>query len=124
MTMLYDVDITDLYWDCAEYALRRTGSLLTLDTLLYSEGNKLRSWGELQVGDILCWFVPEVAHYHLPLQIKDRTLIAPSMSVARHFGVYEGDCYVSDLTFVKDCPILRMREFSSLHLPNRYFRSE
>lgn len=121
--MLNDVDISDFYCFCGLYAVWRTGVKFTLGELLKEEGTQFTSINDLKIGDILVWECngPRVTY---PSKIKNNVLLTVSVNNNKHYGVYEGNGVVSDLSFLSDFdhnqwPILRMRELEKLTLPDK-----
>lgn len=123
---LNDVDISDFYSFCGLYAVWRTRNRFTLGQLLKEEGTQFISINDLKIGDILVWETHD-SYVSYPSKIKNNVLLTVSVNNSKHFGVYEGDGIVSDLSFQSDFdhnqwPILRMRELEKLTLPDRIIR--
>ena len=118
---LNDVDISDFYSFCGLYAIRRTGNRFTLGQLLKEEGTRFTSINDLKIGDILVW------ETHNSYVLKNNVLFTVSVNNSKHFGVYEGNGIVSDLSFQSDFdhnqrPVLRMRELEKLTPPDRIIK--
>lgn len=121
------VDITDFVCGCATYALRRTGSRLSLDMLRFGYGKKFNDWAELGEGDIVCWETEDPSAINeLPVVIEGDRLLNHRILINRHFAVFESGGFVSDLTYFTDrvgnmWPCLRMRKIKNLSDPDFYF---
>ena len=112
------VDISEyLYNNCLSYALKRTG----IDKL---EDCIEISWNDnLLPKDILMWKCDDAGYFTQPMKItEDGKIIFISISENKHYAVYEGDGFVSDLSYLDSKPILRMRELNKLTAPDCIYR--
>ena len=56
------------------------------------------------------------------LKVKNNRVLTQRIEGGRHFGVYEGDGIMSDLTYSGDVPAIRFQEMKSYNTPNRVLR--
>lgn len=108
------VDLTDITYPCATYALRRVGSHWPVERLLNFPHEPFT---ELNVGDILVWDrldSPEETSAYI--MDKHGWPISRSVAYNRHFGVYEGDGVVSVVRFIGELgiPNIRMKRLSEM----------
>lgn len=108
------VDLTDITYPCATYALRRIGSHWPVERLLNFPPEPFT---ELNVGDILVWDrldSPEETSAYI--MDEHGRPISRSVAYNRHLGVYEGDGVVSDVKFIGELgiPNIRMKRLSEM----------
>ena len=108
------VDLTDITYPCATYALRRVGSHWPVERLINFPPEP---FFELNVGDVLVWDVldspKEMSAYVIDEHGRP---ISRVVAYNRHFGVFEGDGVVSDVKFIGELviPNIRVRRLSEM----------
>ena len=117
---MHKVHLEEFMYPCAHYALQRTGMPGSISELLSTFGSEYNE-ATVRPGDIVMW-ENEPTHEEVATTILDSGLVITSQATKdRHYGVYEGGGYVSDLAFDKhsDIPKIRVRELSELREPSR-----
>lgn len=108
------VDLTDITYPCATYALRRVGSHWPVERLINFPPEP---FFELNVGDVLVWDRLDSPKEMSAYVIDERGRpISRVVAYNRHFGVFEGDGVVSDVKFIGEpaIPNIRMRRLSEV----------
>lgn len=91
--------LTHFLFPCVTYVLQRTGVDQDPEEFMGGMGWDLSSYSRkaVQVGDIVCW-ANDQRITDVTLEIVDGVPVSERIAVNNHYGVYEGDGRVSDLT--------------------------
>lgn len=124
---LSSVSLDEFAYPCLLYAIRRVGlSYLPCDKLIKRRGIRYPlTSGELQIGDILVWRNKKASVVSdAVLHMSAHGQITTKVQLGVHFGVYEGDGFVSDATFDGESyfPRIRLRHLSECVPPNEVLR--
>ena len=117
--------INEFAFPCATYALRRTGNKEDVWNLMDLKGWDKISFSpkELKGNDIVCW-VQLGYETDITIEIENGIPITKSICVKKHFGVYEGNGLISDITVDTGsyCPNIRVRKLSEIREPSYIVR--
>lgn len=94
---LHDVDISDLNWPCAVYCMRRVGYKGTVREFL---GEHIADYeeGKIERGSVLVWDITTWSDSP-SWRMGNGAPISRHECVDRHYAVYEGDGFCSDVYF-------------------------
>lgn len=117
MSILFDVDITDLQHPCALYVIRRLGLSTTIRNLIETHRYPFNK-DTIQIGDVLFWQHENKDYQSYTMQMKGKAIIENHYLFDGHFAVYEGDDLVSDMYFPEDgYPRIRFRQLANIKQP-------
>ena len=117
--------LEDFAYPCVCYAKRRTESPLPIKDILELSCERYTATTILNIGDIVVWqHNRDIKITDVMLTIMDKCVITTKARFDRHFGVYEGDGMVSDLTFDSDNyhPRIRLMPLSEHPTPRDIIR--
>ena len=112
--VLNKVNLMDIAYPCATYALRRVGSNWSVERLL---NYMPEPYSELSVGDIVVWDnldSPDESSAYI--MDEHGRPIWRSVTYKKHMAVYEGDGVVSDVKLIGKLgiPNIRMKRLSEM----------
>ena len=119
------VFLEDFAYPCVAYVIRRLGLEQEIKQLFVATGEEYSSTTNLIPGDIIIWeYSSGITEGNVTLTMGTRGPITTKFFLGRHFGVYEGDGLVSDLTFNKDDyqPHIRLMSLLEHPRPERFLR--
>ena len=117
---MHKVHLEEFMYPCAHYALQRTGMPGSISELLSTFGSEYNE-ATVQHGDILMWEQEPKYEEVATTILANGRVITSQATKDRHYGVYEANGYVSDLSFDKHSaiPKIRVRMLSELREPSR-----
>jgi hypothetical protein len=125
MSSLKSVFLADFAYPCVAYIIQRLGLSHDIEAILLIHGERYNATTTLEIGDVLVWERSD------SLTISDATLtigkhgpVTTKLRLGRHFGVYEGNGLVSDITFDGDTyyPRIRLMPLSEHPVPRIVLR--
>lgn len=105
MSELKDVFLSDFLYPCATYVVKRLGLNISPISLYAYPAEKFEEdkLTTLQKGDVLIWdWNVDTPPTEVVLGMSEQGPITYKKKYGRHFGVYEGNDIVSDITFYGD----------------------
>jgi hypothetical protein len=117
--------LSEFVYPCITYVLRRKNIVQPPENLMTGEGWHILKFDleHVEVGDIVCWnSTPRT--FDATLEIVKGIPISRRTTYDRHFGVYEGDKLISDLTTTNNeiVPRIRIRSLDSARHPDYIYR--
>lgn len=120
-----DVCLLDFAYPCVAYVIRRLGIDATVDRVMSLTTEPYAPSVDLNVGDVVIW------DYKHDTKVTDAVItmgkygpITTRLAFTAHFGVYEGNGLVSDITY-DDCshfPCIRLMPLHGRGMPQRVLR--
>lgn len=105
MSELKDVFLSDFLYPCATYVVKRLGLSMSPISLYAFPAEKLKEdeLSNLQIGDVVIWdWRKNEPPSEVVLSISNKGPVTSKQYRGRHYGVYEGNGIVSDITFYGD----------------------
>lgn len=108
-----EVRLTAFLFPCVTYVLERVGVDQSPEEFMRGIGWKLSTFTrkDVQVGDIVCWNKDQYLT-DVTLEIVGGVPVSERIVINNHYGVYEGNGLVSDLTINGDNYAPRIRVMS------------
>lgn len=112
------VYLANFAYPCVSYVIQRLGLPHDIERILACRGESYSASTKLNAGDIIIWERKDGPHISdATLTIGERGPITTKLRLGIHFGVYEGDGMVSDVTFDGDTYYPRIRLMGLHHHP-------
>lgn len=121
-----DIYLENFAYPCVSYVKMRTGSCCSIEQLLSMPCNRYTATTILEKGDVVVWrHNMDIKITDVMLTIGEHGVITTKARFDRHFGVYEGGGFVSDLTFDNDNhhPRIRLMQMSEHPTPREFIRN-
>ena len=118
-----NVYLENFAYPCVAYVIERLGLSCSIKELFNIEGSPYSNSVELEVGDIVVW-VRSDEFSEATLTMKECSPVSTKINLNKHFGVYEGNGLVSDITFDSNnfYPRIRLMPLTERQFPQRYIR--
>ncbi|MFV0347709.1 MAG: hypothetical protein ACK5JO_03905 [Halodesulfovibrio sp.] len=119
--------LIEFAYPCVAYVIKRLGLSVDIERILAMRGERYSSTTPLMDGDIVVWERSDGPHVSdATLTFSQRGPITTRLHLGRHFGVYEGEGLVSDLTFDGDTyyPRIRLMLLADHPFPKEVIRKE
>ena len=127
MSKFKECYLAEFLYPCVTYVIRRLGLSISPEELYFMEGEDYTEGStDLTVGDILVYISDDNDRWcDVILKFTDRGPVTTRQHQGKHFCVYEGKGFISDLTFYRDndTPFLRQMPLSERKkLPKKVIR--
>lgn len=117
--ILQDVELEDFIYPCFAFVKRRIGK----PNMTYEEFNQLKEYPcpdnllDIPIGAVVKWHCNNGDNNweEVQLTLKRDRVVSTWANYNVHFGVYEGNGFVSDLCVGKDVKYIRYREITEIY---------
>jgi len=123
---LKEVMLKEFGYPCVNYVILRTGLSCSVDDILEKKGSPYSGSSDLDIGDILVWKRPsDSGQSDAVLSMTDRGPVTTRIQMGVHYGVYEGDDFVSDTCFDSEnyFPRIRLMKISDGATPKEVIKT-